>query len=85
MQSRRTPAFRERRRRDLRGRVARATFPVRRALGEIIDYFPCSVIGHQWVERKQRGRSALSDVGALPGRKIAFHCSRCRTPAPFTN
>jgi hypothetical protein len=58
---------------------------MRRALGELIDFFPCSVIGHHWVERRQRGRPAASDVGALPGRRMAFHCSRCRTPAPFTN
>jgi hypothetical protein len=70
--------FPERRRRDLRGRVARATYPVRYAVGGFIQGFPCNVIGHRWVEvRDARGRRE--------GRKMRFKCSRCSMTAGFTN
>ena len=69
----------ERRRRDLSGRVARATYPVRHAIGTLIHALPCTLVGHRWVEasravRRERGR-----------RKIRFKCSRCHLPAGFTN
>ena len=70
--------FRERRRRDLRGRVARASYPVRYAVGEFVDGFPCNVIGHRWVEIPDpRGRRER--------KKIRFRCSRCAMTAGFTN
>jgi len=73
-----TLPFPERRRRDLRGRVARATYPVRYAVGELVDGFPCNVIGHRWVE--------IPDPhGRREGRKIRFRCSRCSMTAGFTN
>ncbi len=69
----------ERRRRDLRGRLARATYPARHAVGEFLYALPCRVVGHRWVEssrstRRERGR-----------KKIRFKCSRCRIHAGFTN
>ena len=65
-----TVVFRERRRRDLRGRVARAAYPVRAAVGEFIEGLPCNVIGHHWVEVKDPLRRQA-------GRKMRFKCSRC--------
>jgi hypothetical protein len=64
----------ERRRQDLPGRLARATWPTRHALGEFVDGLPCTVIGHKWVEipRSQR-RAMYADPDPL-----RFRCSRCR-------
>ncbi len=69
----------DRRRRDLRGRVARATYPVRHAVGEFIYALPCKFVGHRWVEasrsiRRERGH-----------KKIRFKCARCHMHAGFTN
>jgi hypothetical protein len=74
-----TLVFRERRRRDLRGRLARATYPVRNAVGEFIDGMPCNVIGHKWVEASGRARRLQGD------KKMHFKCSRCNAIASFTN
>ena len=71
--------FPERRRRDLRGRIARATYPVRNAVGGFIDGMPCNVIGHKWVEACGRARRILGD------KKMHFKCSRCAAIASFTN
>jgi hypothetical protein len=71
--------FPERRRRNLRGRLARATYPVRSAVGEFIDGMPCNVIGHKWVEASGRARRKQGD------KKMHFKCSRCATIASFTN
>lgn len=74
-----TPLRRERRRRDLRGRLARATYPVRNAVGEFVDGMPCNLIGHHWVEVSRAVRLAHAD------RKMHFKCSRCQMTAGFTN
>jgi len=71
--------FPERRRRNLRGRIARATYPVRTAVGGFIDGMPCNVIGHKWVEAGGRARRIQGD------KKMHFKCSRCATVATFTN
>jgi hypothetical protein len=71
--------FRERRRRDLRGRIRRATYPVRNAVGVFIDGMPCNVIGHRWVEVGGRARRLKGD------KKMHFKCSRCNEVAAFTN
>jgi hypothetical protein len=63
----------ERRRRDLPGRVARATWPARRALGDFVEGLPCTVIGHKWVEIPKAQRRAYSDPN-----RLRFRCSRCR-------
>jgi hypothetical protein len=68
----------ERRRRDLRGRVARATYPMRNAVGEFIDGLPCNVIGHRWVDVSRPAERARD-------RKLRFRCSRCHMTAGFTN
>ena len=73
-----TAVFRERRRRDLRGRVARATYPARSAVGELIEGLPCNVIGHRWVEVRDGQRRQA-------GMKMRFKCSRCSTNGGFTN
>ncbi len=73
-----TAVFRERRRRDLRGRVARATYPVRSALGGFIDGMPCNVIGHRWAEVPDLSRRR-------EGRKMRFKCRRCGANGGFTN
>jgi hypothetical protein len=70
--------YRERRRRDLRGRVARATYPARHAVGEFIEGFPCSFIGHRWVE-------VPDPMRRREGRKMQFKCKRCYVSAWFTN
>lgn len=73
-----TVVFRERRRRDLRGRVARATYPVRSAVSDFVEGLPCNVIGHRWVEvRDTRRRHS--------GNKMHFKCSRCHMTGGFTN
>jgi len=69
----------DRRRRDLRGRVARATYPVRHAVGGFIQSLPCRFVGHRWVEasrtvRRERRRT-----------KMRFKCSRCQLHAGFSN
>jgi hypothetical protein len=71
--------FHERRRRDLRGRVARATYPVRSAVGGFIDGMPCTLIGHKWVEVAGRARRIQGD------KRMHFKCSRCAAIAGFTN
>ena len=67
----------ERRRHGFVPRVARLTFPVRRAADDFVAGFPCSFIGHRWVEvPRRRGQ---------PGpRIIRFACGRCSQPADFT-
>jgi hypothetical protein len=69
----------ERRRRDLRGRLARATYPVRHAVGDFIYALPCAFVGHRWVEGS---RSLYRERGR---KKIRFKCARCRMHAGFTN
>jgi hypothetical protein len=71
-------AGRDRRRHDLAGRVARATFPVRHAVDGMIDGFPCNVIGHHWVEIPRLPRRGRPD-------RMHFRCSRCLVTATFTN
>lgn len=73
-----TAVFRERRRRDLRGRVARATYPVRSAVGEFVEGLPCNVIGHRWVEVPDGLRRHTVH-------KMRFKCSRCHLSGGFTN
>jgi len=71
----------ERRRHDLAGRIARATFPIRYSYGEFLDGFPCNIVGHHWVEVPELlRRSKRSD-----GRKMRFKCSRCFLTGGFTN
>ena len=71
----------ERRRRDLRGRLARVSYPLREAADDFIEGFPCNVIGHNWVEVPEiLRRSARSD-----GKKMRFKCSRCYMTAGFRN
>jgi hypothetical protein len=70
--------FPERRRRDLHGRVARATYPARHAVGEFVDGFPCTFIGHRWVEVPDAMRRR-------EGRRMLFRCRRCFMTATFTN
>ena len=69
----------ERRRRDLRGRLARATYPVRHAVVEFVGGLPCNVIGHRWVEVRPAVRRAAG------GKSLRFNCSRCRMSAGFTS
>ena len=69
----------DRRRRDLRGRVARATYPVRHTVGEFIQSLPCRFVGHRWVEAS---RSARRERGR---KKMRFKCSRCQMRAGFSN
>jgi hypothetical protein len=72
---------RERRRRDLAGRITRATFPVRQSIGALVAGFPCNVIGHHWVEiPRARWRSSTSG-----DRRMHFRCSRCQRTGEFTN
>jgi len=70
----------ERRRRDLRGRVARVTYPMRHAVGQFIDRLPCNIIGHRWVEESRGGRRRGDK-----NKKMRFKCSRCNLHAGFTN
>jgi hypothetical protein len=62
----------ERRGQDLPGRLARATYPARRAIGEFVQGLPCNVIGHKWVEIPKAERRAYGDP-----RRMRFRCSRC--------
>jgi len=76
-----TTPGRERRRQDLFGRVARATYPAREAAGHVLEELPCRVLGHHWVEVPQTlRRSSRSD-----GSKLRFRCSRCFLVGGFTN
>ena len=63
----------ERRRRDLPGRLARATWPARQALGSFVEGLPCNVIGHKWVEIPKSLRRRKDD----DGKRLRFKCSHC--------
>lgn len=63
----------DRRRRDVSGRLARATWPARRTFRGIVENFPCNVIGHRWVEIPR----ALRRTNRNDGRRMRFKCSRC--------
>jgi hypothetical protein len=69
----------ERRRRGFVPRVARLTFPARRATGDFLSGFPCTLIGHKWVEIPRSRHRTPGEV-----RRIRFACSRCSLPADFT-
>ena len=70
----------DRRRRGFVPRVARLTFPARRAADDFVVGFPCTLIGHRWVEIPQsRRRKIFRD-----SYKIRFACSRCHKVADFT-
>lgn len=74
-------AVRDRRRHDLAGRVARATYPDREAAAGAMESLPCRLLGHRWVEVPESlRRSARSD-----GAKMRFRCSRCSLVAGFSN
>ena len=63
----------ERRRRDLSGRLARAAWPTRQAIGGFVEGLPCNVIGHKWVEiPKALRRKQFEDAN-----RLRFKCSRC--------
>ena len=63
----------ERRRRDLPGRMARATWPARQAVGGFVEGLPCNVIGHRWIEIPKAQRLVMfSD-----GKRLRFKCTRC--------
>jgi hypothetical protein len=70
----------ERRRRGIVPRVARLTFPARRAADDFLSGFPCTLIGHKWVEIPQSRRRKIY----IDFNKIRFACSRCRKVADFT-
>lgn len=71
------PAGRDRRRRDLAGRVARATYPMRAALGHSehpVGGFLCSVLGHttaREVPYSLRSRHARAEG------LVEYACPRC--------
>ena len=71
-------ALPERRRQGLGPRVARAAFPVRRAIDSFLVDFPCNVIGHRWVEL----RGPRQPVGP---RRMVFRCRRCSRVGGFSN
>jgi hypothetical protein len=74
-----SPQIPERRRGDLRGRLARASYPVRHALGEFVYSLPCQFVGHRWVEASRVARRTRQ------GRTLRFRCARCRLHAGFTS
>ena len=75
----------ERRRRDVVGRIARATFParfvLRESVSDFIAGFPCNVIGHRWLEVPSSHLSAR----ARTAHRMRFKCSRCFLTAGFSN
>ena len=71
----------ERRRTDVKGRVARMTFPAREALTDFIGDFPCNLIGHHWVEIPRVLRVSRHSDGA----RMRFKCSRCYLTGGFSN
>jgi hypothetical protein len=72
---------RERRRRDLRGRVARVAYPARHAVEELVEGFPCNLFGHHWVEVPQGLRRSARSTGE----RMRFRCSRCFLVGGFSN
>jgi hypothetical protein len=73
------PAY-DRRRRGVVPRLARLTYPARRATGDFFSGFPCTLIGHYWIEIPQKRRR--TPRGELY--PIRFHCKRCAVMADFT-
>jgi hypothetical protein len=74
----------DRRRHDLLARLARATFPVRSSVNELLDGLgdlPCRILGHRWKEVPSSHVSAR----AREAHRMRFRCSRCHLTAGFTN
>jgi hypothetical protein len=63
----------ERRKRDVRNRLRRATWTVRENLGDFIEGFPCNVIGHHW----KHVPPALLSARARARGTMHFKCTRC--------
>jgi hypothetical protein len=71
----------DRRKRDVRGRLARATWPARQAVDSFLEDFPCNMIGHHWVEVPEvLRRSSRND-----GKRLRFKCSRCYMTGGFSS
>lgn len=72
-----TSAIKERRRTDLVGRIARATYPQRKAALEWFVALPCTLLGHKWheVPRSLRGNQE----------RMRFQCKRCSLMGGFSN
>ena len=70
----------DRRRHGFVPRVARLTFPARRAADDFLAGFPCTLIGHRWVEIPQARRRKVY----IDSARIRFECSRCHRNADFT-
>ena len=71
----------DRRRHDLKGRIARATYPIRESFEDFLQGFPCNVIGHHFREVPS---SHLSARDRARGR-MRFKCTRCFLMGGFTN
>lgn len=74
----------DRRRRDILGRLARATWPARESMREFADDLgdlPCQIFGHRWCEVPE----ALRKSKVNDGKKMRFKCSRCYMTAGFKN
>jgi hypothetical protein len=78
---------RERRRTDRTGRVLRASGAglairaTRETFDALADGFPCSLIGHRWVEIPPSLRSTKSRATG----RVDFGCARCSQRAGFTS
>lgn len=71
----------ERRRRDLVGRLARATWPAKQAFDDLTQDLPCRILGHKWVEVPATHMSAR----ARDAHRMRFKCSRCYLTGGFSN
>jgi hypothetical protein len=70
----------ERRRRDLSGRILRAVYPARAACVAVLEGFPCNIIGHRWQEIP----ALLRRSGRSDGSRLQFRCRRCGLVGGFT-
>jgi len=73
----------ERRRRDVRGRIARLTWPLRNGALDFAEHFPCNVWGHRWTEIPPSQLTQRERVSRL----LYFRCGRtgCPIRSAFTN
>ena len=79
-----TQPHHDRRRHDVVGRFARATFPVRSGVDEFLDGLgdlPCRVLGHRWKEVPASHLSAR----ARDAHRMRFRCARCHLMGGFSN
>jgi len=72
----------DRRRKGFGPGVARLTYPARNAFDDLLQGFPCNLIGHSWVEVPQTLRRSARNQSA---ERMRFQCRRCSVLGGFSS